>query len=143
LYIEDANKFLEEYKYELSDKFAVRPTSPHNAHRPLTRTEDELDVIFSIHAKRCVSKNLEIRYENAIYKIDKEGMNLTMQGCTVTVCKDFNRKVSVFYKGKQIQCKLLQPAEKQITVESAKTINRYLDKIIKNQIYSVKQEAGA
>ena len=91
--IEDANEFLKEYKYELTDKFAVKPKSNINAHRTIQKTKEELNVIFSIQAKRIVSKNLEVRYENKIYKIESEGLNLTKRGADITVCKSFDGKV--------------------------------------------------
>ena len=131
--IEAANEFLKEYKYELSDKFAVKSKSPVNAHRPLSKTKNELDIIFSIQAERTVSKNLEIRYENTIYKIESDTMNLTMKGAKVTICKQFDGHVFILYKGKKIHCSIIKKPAKQMAIESAKTLNKYVDSIAAKQ----------
>ncbi len=131
--IEAANEFLKEYKYELSNKFAVEPKSPVNAHRPLLKTSDELDIIFTIQAERTVSKNLEIRYENTTYKIESEAQYLTMKGAKVTICKQFDGRLFIIYKGKKLPCSVIKKPAKQIAIESAKTLNKYVDSIAKKQ----------
>jgi len=131
--LDAANEFLKEYKYELSNKFAVEPKSPVNAHRPLLKTSDELDIIFTIQAERTVSKNLEIRYENTTYKIESEAMNLTIKGAKVTICKQFDGRLFIIYKGKKLPCYVIKKPAKQIAVESAKTLNKYVDSIAKKQ----------
>lgn len=143
--IEEANEFLKDYKYKLTDKFAVKPDSNINAHRKLTKTEDDLDVIFSIHTKRVVSKNLEIRYENNIYRIAVNGANPAMKNSKVTVCKQFDGSVFILYNGRKIPCEMVKRSERQIEPEtSAKGLNKYLDRIIyENTVLRVKQEVNA
>jgi len=131
--IEAANEFLKEYKYEISDKFAVKPKSPVNAHRPLSKTSDELDIIFTIQAERIVSKNLEVRYENTTYKIELDAINATMKGAKVTICKQFNGHVFMLYKGRKLHCSIIKKPAKQMAVESAKTLNKHLDSIASKQ----------
>jgi hypothetical protein len=143
--IEEANEFLKDYKYTLTDKFAVKPGSNINAHRKLTKTEEDLDVIFSIHTKRIVSKNLEIRYENNIYRIAVNGANPAMKNSKVTVCKQFDGSVFILYNGRKIPCEMIKRSERQIEPEtSAKGLNKYLNKIIyENTVLRVKQEVNA
>ncbi len=49
------------------------------------------------------------------------------------IYENFKGEVRIFYKGKELECKILEKPEKQIEIKSSKTLNKYLDKIIKEQ----------
>jgi len=129
--IEAANEFLDEYKHELNDKFAVKAKSPENAHRAVLHDKKELDLIFSIHSERIISKNLEVQYDNTVYQIQTESSGLSMRGGRVVISKDFNGKVALIYKGREMKYKTYQKAEKQSKLENAKTINKRMSEVIK------------
>lgn len=129
----DANEFLKDYKHILSDKFAVKPESPENAHRPCKFTEEELDRIFSIKSERIISKNLEIAYKNKVYQIQTDKQALTMRNGKAEIYENFEGKVRIFYKEKELEYKVFEKPEKQIETKSSKTLNKYLDKVIKEQ----------
>ena len=131
--IGDANEFLKDYKHILSDKFAVKPESPENAHRPCKFTEEELDRIFSIKSERIISKNLEIAYKNKVYQIQTDKQALTMRNGKAEIYENFEGKVRIFYKEKELEYKVFEKPEKQIETKSSKTLNKYLDKVIKEQ----------
>lgn len=131
--IGDANEFLKEYKHILSDKFAVKPESPDNAHRPCNFTEEELDRIFSVKSERIISKNLEIAYKNKVYQIQTDKQALTMRNGKAEIYENFKGKVRIFYKEKELEYKVFEKPEKQIETKSSKTLNKYLDKVIKEQ----------
>lgn len=136
-----ANEFLKEYKYTISDKFAVQARSSENAHRKVPMSKDELDVVFSLHAQRKVSKNLEIRFENNVYRLAVEGKNLTMRGATVTVCKRFDGSVFILYKQRRIPCILAKKAPRQTSkAVSSKGLNAYLDAIIQQDTPTVMEQ---
>ena len=131
--IEAANEFLDEYKHELNDKFAVKAKSPENAHRAVLHDKKELDLIFSIHSERIISKNLEVQYDNTVYQIQTESSGLSMRGGRVVISKDFNGKVALIYKGREMKYKTYRKAEKQSELENAKTINKRISEVIKAQ----------
>ena len=131
--IGDANEFLKEYKHILSDKFAVKSKSPDNAHRPCKFTEEELDRIFSIKSERIISKNLEIAYKNKVYQIQTDKQALTMRNGKAEIYENFEEKVRIFYKEKELEYKVFEKPEKQIETKSSKALNKYLDKVIKEQ----------
>ena len=56
--IETANKFLPGFIEKHNEKFAVEPKNKNNIHRPLSLSDEELNLIFSIRTIRTVSKSL-------------------------------------------------------------------------------------
>ena len=131
--IEAANEFLKRYKEKLSNKFAVNARSSENAHRKVLHSKEELDLIFSNHDTRVISDNLEVQYQNTIYQLQIEGLGLTMRKSKMTVCEDVAGKVTLLYKGKSIKYKTYKRAEKQLSPQDAKTLNREVDKMIVEQ----------
>jgi len=131
--MEEANEFLKEYKEILSNKFAVKPRSSENAHRDVLHTKDELDIIFSKHTLRIISKNLEIQYRNTIYQIQTESSGLSMRKGHITVCESFDGEITLLYKGKKMKYKTFRRQEKQLLPQDAKTLNRIVDQIIIEQ----------
>jgi len=131
--MEEANEFLKEYKEILSNKFAVKPRSSENAHRDVLHTKDELDIIFSKHTLRIISKNLEIQYKNTVYQIQIESSGLSMRRGQITVCESFDEEITLLYKGKKIKHKTFKRKEKQLLPQDAKTLNRIVDQIIIEQ----------
>jgi len=59
--IEVGYAFVMEYMQKHNDQFAVSAASEENAHRPAIHSEKELGLIFSIHHKRKVTKNLSLQ----------------------------------------------------------------------------------
>ena len=131
--LEEANEFLKEYREVLNNKFAVKARSSENAHRKVLHTKEELDLIFSLHSTRIISKNLEVQYNNTIYQIQIESSGLTMRGSKVTVCESFTGEVTLLYKGKKMKYKTYKRAEKQLSPKDAKTINKQVDETINKQ----------
>jgi len=60
--IEESNAFLATYMEKHNQKFAVSPASDEDANRPVMHSKEELDLIFSKHHKRKLSKNLSLQY---------------------------------------------------------------------------------
>lgn len=131
--IEEANVFLKEYKEVLSNKFAVKPASPENAHREVPFTDEELDEIFSKHSVRIISRNLEVHYKNTVYQIQIESSGLSMRGGNIKVCESFDGTVKLIYKGREMKYKTYKKQEKQLSPQDAKTLNKIVDQIILEQ----------
>jgi len=93
--IDAANEFLDKYQDKLNSKFAVKPKSSEDAHRKIPYTDNELNLIFSLHTKRTISKNLELQYKNIIYQIKIAGLGLTMRNSKATVCEDFKGNITI------------------------------------------------
>ena len=105
--VASANAFLPACMADYNARFRVVPASPVDAHRPVLHTASELDLIFSPHAARKVSKNLTFRYRNREYQLQGQGRGYRLRGAAVTVCEGFNGVVEVLHKGRVMACRVL------------------------------------
>ena len=116
-----------------NSKFAVKPASDEDAHRPLLHRDNELDLIFSIHHRRKLSKNLSLQYNNTVYHIHIKGIGYAMRGATVTVCESFDGTVTLLCNGKEQPYTTYKRGEKPQPVADDKTINQAVDQAIIKQ----------
>ncbi|MDX8387189.1 MAG: transposase, partial [Ghiorsea sp.] len=131
--MEAGNAFIMEYMQKHNDQFAVTAASEENAHRPGIHSEEELDLIFSIHQKRKLTKDLSLQYDNTVYQIQIKGIGYAMRGAEVTVCEGFDGKVTLLYKGKAQKYTTYKRGEKPQPVADEKTINHAVDQVIEAQ----------
>ncbi len=131
--MEEGNAFLAAYMEQHNRKFAVQPASDTDAHRKVLHTQEEIDLILSIHSKRKLSKNLSLQYNNVLYQIRIQGIGYAMRGATVTVCEDFDGKVTLIYKGKALDYEAWKRGEAPPSVTDSKQINQAVDQAIKQQ----------
>ncbi|MCH7534673.1 MAG: ISNCY family transposase [Bacteroidetes bacterium] len=88
--IETANAFLPEFIKKYNQKFAVEPKSKNDAHRQLQLSDEELNLVFSTHSTRTLSKNLELSYNNVVYQIQVFGQGYTLRHAKILVCEDLS-----------------------------------------------------
>jgi len=131
--IEEGNAFLATYMAKHNQKFAVLPASDEDANRPVLHSEEELDLIFSKHHKRKLSKNLALQYNNTIYQVNIKGIGYAMRGSTITICEAFDGTVTLLYKGKTLQYSTFKRGEKIPEPVSEKSINQVVDQTLKKQ----------
>ncbi|MDQ6980761.1 MAG: ISNCY family transposase [Ghiorsea sp.] len=131
--IEEGNAFLATYMEKHNQKFAVVPASSEDADRPVLHSEEELDLIFSKHSKRKLSKNLALQYNNTTYQVNIKGIGYAMRGATVTICETFDGKVTLLYKGKPLQYTTFKRGDKIPKVVSEKSINQAVDQAMIKQ----------
>ena len=138
--MEAGNTFVMEYMQKHNDQFAVTAASEENAHRPSIHSDEELDLIFSIHQKRKLTKDLSLQYDNTVYQLQIKGIGYAMRGAEVTVCEDFDGKVTLLYKGKAKEYTTYKRGEKPQQVADEKTINHVVDQAIGTQKASPKHK---
>jgi len=131
--MEEGNAFLAKYMQKHNQKFAVKAISDKDAHRDVIHSEEELNLIFSRHYKRKVSSNLAVQYNNTTYQINIKNIGYAMRGSTITICEEFNGKVTLLYKGKSQKYTAFKRGEKVQQPVSDKTINHVVDQTIRNQ----------
>ncbi len=68
--LEEANCVLEAFLLEFNRRFAVRPASPNNAHRPVAPSTN-LQAILCLQETRRVANDYTVRLDNRIYQIQK------------------------------------------------------------------------
>ena len=98
--IESANAYLSTYIAKHNALFAVEPLNEEDVHRKELPTPDVLDLIFSFHEERKLTKNLELSYNNMIYQIKTKTKGYRLRYATVTVCEDLNGVVTLVHSGK-------------------------------------------
>jgi len=131
--MEEGNAFLQQYMEKHNDKFAIKPASEDDAHRTVVHNEQELDLIFSIHYKRKLSKDLSLQYNNTVYQLKIKGIGYAMRGAMMTVCESFDGTVTLLYKGKEQPYTTYKRGEKPQPVADDKTINQIVDQTIIKQ----------
>jgi len=131
--MEEGNAFLEQYMEKHNQKYAVKPADQLDAHRPVLHDEQELGLIFSIHHKRKLSRNLSLQYNNIVYQLNIKGIGYAMRGAMVTVCESFDGTVTLLYNGKEQLYTTYKRGEKQQPLADEKTINQAVDQAIIKQ----------
>jgi len=131
--MEEGNAFLAAYMEEHNRKFAVQPTSDTDAHRKVLHSQEEIELILSIHSKRKLSKNLTLQYNNTLYQIKTHSIGYAMRGATVTVCEDFHGKATLLYKGKALAYEAWKRGDPPPPVAHAKNIHQAVDQAIQQQ----------
>lgn len=131
--IEQGNAFLVGYLPVFNRRFAKRPRQSDNAHRPLLHSAQELDLIFSIHHQRTLSKNLSLQFKKVLYNIQTEGIGYALRGAKVTVCEAFNGTITLLRNGKALPYSTLRLGYFHENVEDSKTVNLRVDRAITSQ----------
>ncbi len=131
--IEEANAFLATYMKKHNQKFAVLPASKEDANRPVLHSEEELNLIFSKHHKRKLSKNLTLQYNNIIYQVNIKGIGYAMRGSMITICEAFDGSITLLYKGKALQYITFKRGDKIPEPVSEKSINQTVNQAIIKQ----------
>ena len=110
--IEGANEFLAGgFVDKLNLKFAVRPRSEGDYHRPVPRGLN-LAHVFCFAESRVVANDWTIRYQNKVLQILKGGNVLPRAGRKVIVQKLLDGTLRVVYEGKELQYRELTLAER-------------------------------
>lgn len=131
--IDQGNAFLVHYLPVYNRRFAKRPRHHENAHRPVLHSPQALDLIFSIHYQRVLSKNLSLQFKKVLYNIQVEGIGYALRGAKVTVCEGFNGDITLLRNGKPLPYSILQLGDFHESVEDSKTVNMRVDHTIVQQ----------
>lgn len=118
-----ANAFLPEFIADYNKRFAVMPANKINAHRMDIPNEETLQLIFSEHHQRKVSKNLEVSYNNVIYQIQTNNPSYSMRKSIITVC-DRRGEITLLYKGKSLPYKRFDKNNKPAKIVTSKELNK-------------------
>jgi hypothetical protein len=120
-----ANAYLETFRLDFNQRFAVTPRSAHDAHRPML-PKDDLGLILSHQETRILTKNLTLQYHQVFYQIQTERPSYALNQATVIVCQSANGEVRILYQGKPLAYTLFQKQERQAVEVDSKTIDAEL-----------------
>jgi hypothetical protein len=123
--MEQANLALPAFVASLNQRFAVPPRSPHDAHRPLHRSE-KLEQILTLQSTRVLSKNLTLQYDKVIYQIQTARPTYSMRKARVLVCENRQGSVSITYKGKELTHQVHHRQTSQAQIVTCKEMDQRL-----------------
>jgi transposase len=96
--MEAAQAFLPSFMLKWNEKFAVEPSDKVPAHRPWTKTNDELDLLLARREDRTLSKALTFSYGGTKYCVKTSGPGTAMRGGKVLVHHFTDGRLHVTYK---------------------------------------------
>ena len=134
---EAGNRYLPEFVEDFNRRFAVSPRSDHDAHRQLT-AQDNLTRILTWQESRLLTKNLTLQFQKVVYQVQTQRPTYAMQHAVVTVCLDAQGKVTLLYKGKNLEYTIFHMQAKQAELVETK----HLDQALLNQSKAHKPAAN-
>jgi len=122
---EAGNAFLPEFIDDFNRHFAVQPKSSHDAHRPLSKSEN-LAQIFTWQESRILSKNLTLQFRKVVYQIQIQRPSYAMRKAPVTISLDAQENVTITYKGKSLPFTTFHKQSKQSDIVQSKHVDSML-----------------
>jgi len=117
---QDANAYLPSFLHFYNHKFAVLPRSSGDVHASLDPTID-LDFLFSIHAHRIISKDLQIHFEHVTYQIITNRPPQYLVGRDVLLVQDPCGSISAYLNDQLLSLQILHQQPKQACIVSSKS----------------------
>lgn len=110
--IPEANRFLDKvYLAKHNQKFSVIPKSRADLHRPLGKTEAELDEIFSFREERVLGNDYTIHWKNRLFQVEKHQPYFLLPRTRVIVEEQLNGEIKIKYKGKYLKMREINQNE--------------------------------
>ncbi len=100
----EANAFLPGFMIRYNEKFAVMPRDETPAHRPWTKTADDLDLTLACQEERVLSKSLTFSYGGTKYCVKTDGPGTSMRGGKVMVQAFTDGRLRFLYKERVLTC---------------------------------------
>ena len=121
---EEANPWLEGFRLQHNAKFAKVPAWEGDAYRPVERSRDELDLIFTRHHDRRLSGQAEFRFKNDHYQVIGGGKGCRLRNVPLQICEDFGGQIGVFAEGRELQIRRFASGPSAAPVMHGKTLSR-------------------
>lgn len=118
--LEEANRYLEEYRKEHNALFSVEALEKSPAYREV-KLED-LEKALCFKEERTLTKNLELSYEGRILQIETEERGYRLQRAKVLVIEDLHGNLKIEYEGKELPYKELWVKDHQGKVKNRKEV---------------------
>jgi len=128
-----ANGFLPAFIKRYNERFGRAALNPDDAHRPVLHDCADLQLIFTRHYQRRLSKNLGIRFQNTEYQLTEIGQGHRLRGARVTVCEAFDGTVTLLKAGRVLLHRVLSAGEPPTPIETGKSVQRVVERAILKQ----------
>lgn len=128
--IEQAEDFLPGFMELYNAKFAVPPVDETPAHRPWTKTADDLDLALASQEERVLSNSLTFRYDGTKYCVKTKGPGTSMRGGKVMVHQFTDGRLRFSYKDRVLTCTAYGTYAVPDRAHDEKTLDARVDAII-------------
>ena len=118
--LEEANRYLEEYREEHNRLFSVEALEKSSAYREVR--SQELVKALCFKEERKLTKNLELSYEGKILQIQTEDKSYRLQQAKVLVIEDLQGKLKIEHNGEEFPYKELWMKDHQGRIKNRKEI---------------------
>jgi hypothetical protein len=102
--IPGARAYLPEFILERNKRFAVPPRDETSAHRPWTKTAEELDLTLACREERVLTKALTFSYGGTKYRVKTQGPGTAPRGVTIAVHRFNDGRLRFSYKDRVLSC---------------------------------------
>lgn len=140
--ITTAQAFLPLFILTWNEKFAVEASDKIPAHRPWTKTGDDLDLALARQEERVLSKALTFSYGGTKYCVKTQGPGTAMRGAKVTVHHFTDGRLRFFYKERALTCTAYGHYAVPDPAEDEKTLDARVNAIVMAQQTSARQAAA-
>jgi transposase len=131
--IDQAEAFLPGFMIRYNEKFAVPPADKTPAHRPWTKTTDDLDLALASQDERVLSKSLTFSYGGTKYCVKTQGPGTSMRGGKVVVHQFADGRLRFSYKERVLSCTAYGTYAVPDPAEDEKTLDKRVEAIIAAQ----------
>jgi transposase len=128
--IGQAEDFLPSFLARYNERFAVPPRDEAPAHRPWTKTADDLDLALAIREERVLSKSLTFGYGGKKYCVKTQGPGTSMRGGKVVVHRFADGRLRLSYKERVLSCTAYGSYAVPDPAEDEKTLDVRVDAIV-------------
>lgn len=144
--MKSANIFLPMFIDKFNEKFGKIPFNNKNLHRPLQKSSDELDDIFSWQEERTVTNSLTVQYDRVMYLLKPTNVTRDLKRKRVTILDYTDGTLSIRYQGIDLPYSTFDKAQqiKQGEIVSNKRLGAVLGFIQQEQAKNpIKRSQGA
>jgi transposase len=131
--IEEAHAFLPGFILKYNEKFAVPPGEATPAHRPWTKTEDELDETLARREERVLTKALTFSSGGKKYCVKTSGPGTALRGARVTLHHFADGRLRVYYNERPLSFTAYGTYPVPDPAEDEKTLDARVDAIVAAQ----------
>lgn len=128
--MEAARAFLPSFMLKWNERFAVEPSDKVAAHRPWTKTNDELDLLLARREDRILSKALTFSYGGTKYCVQTSGPGTAMRGAKVLVHHLSDGRLHVTYKDRVLAMTAYGTYPVPDSAVDEKTLDARLDAVV-------------
>jgi transposase len=131
--IEAARAFLPGFILKYNEKFGVPPRDGTPAHRPWTKTVDELDEMLARHEERVLTKALTFSSGGKKYCVKTAGPGTALRGARVTLHHFADGRLRAYYKERPLAFTFYGTYPVPDPAEDEKTLDLRVDAIVAAQ----------